>query len=61
MWKVIKNPVCNDYMYRVVRIIDPKQPMHSGNIEAGSDWLDSKEEAQLIADELNRRCGHAQA
>ena len=61
MWKVIKNPVCDDYMYRVVRIIDPNQPMHSGNLEAGSEWLDSKEEAQLIADELNRRCGHAQA
>lgn len=61
MWKVIKNPVCDDYIYRVVRIIDPNQPMHSGNMEAGSEWLDSKEEAQLIADELNRRSEDAQA
>lgn len=54
MWRVIKNPIGDDYMYRVVRIINPKEPIHSGNIEAGSDWLDDREEAQAIADELNR-------
>ena len=54
MWKVIKNPIDDGYMYRVVKIINPRQPMHSGNIEAGSDWLDDREEAQAIANELNR-------
>ena len=54
MWRVIKNPIDDGYMYRVVRIIDPKEPMHSGNIEAGSEWLDDREEAHAIAKELNK-------
>ena len=54
MWRVIKNPIGDDCMYRVVRIIDPKQPMHSGNIEAASGWLDDREEDHELANELNR-------
>lgn len=52
-WKVLKNPVGDKYIYQVYRILDPKQPMHSGNIETTGRIYDDAAEAQAEADRMN--------
>ena len=53
-WKVMSNPVGGEFIYQVYRIRDPREPMHSGNIETTGKIYDTEEEAQAAADQLNR-------
>lgn len=52
-WKVSYNPICCEKKYIVVRLRDINEVDHSGNREYGSDYMASKEEAQILADKLN--------
>ena len=52
-WKVMKNPIGDDYFYQVYRIIDEREPLHAGNIEKSGGLFDDREEAQAYADDLN--------
>lgn len=54
MWKVLSNPVGGKFIYQVYRIVDPRQPMHSGNIETTGTIYDTDSAAQAEADRLNR-------
>lgn len=54
MWKVLSNPVGGTYIYQVYRIRDPRQPMHSGNIETTGKVYHVEADAQAEADRLNR-------
>lgn len=52
-WKVLSNPIGGEYVYQVYRIRNPKEPMHSGNIQTRGPAFDSQEEAQAYADAIN--------
>lgn len=52
-WKVLSNPIGGEYVYQVYRIRNPKEPMHSGNIQTRGPVFDSQEEAQAYADAIN--------
>lgn len=52
-WKVSCNPICGENKYIVVRLRDINEIDHSGNCEYGSEYMSSKEEAQILADKLN--------
>ena len=54
MWKVLSNPVGDEFVYQVYRIRDPRQPMHSGNIETTGTIYHDEAAAQAEADRLNR-------
>lgn len=54
MWKVLSNPVGGKYIYQVYRIRDPRQPMHSGNIETTGTVYSCEADAQAEADRLNQ-------
>lgn len=49
----MKNPIGDDYVYQVYRIIDESEPLHAGNIEKSGGLFDDREEAQAYADDLN--------
>ena len=53
MWKVMSNPVGDEFVYQVYRIRDTRQPMHSGNIETTGTVHDCEADAQAEADRLN--------
>ena len=53
-WKVLRNPVGGEFLYQVYRIKNPKEPMHSGNIETSGEIYKTEAEAQAVADRLNR-------
>lgn len=52
-WKVTSNYIGRT-IYQVFRTIDVKGIDHSGNREYAQGSFDSKEEAQYLADELNK-------
>lgn len=53
-WKVFANPVSKDkVVFRVYRLIDPNEPMHSGNIETDGRVYTSLKEAEIEARNLN--------
>ena len=54
MWNVLSNPVGGNFIYQVYRIVDPRQPMHSGNIETTGTIYDAEADAQAAADRLNK-------
>ncbi len=53
-WNVYKQPIGTAMMYSVLRIRDESQPMHSGNVDSEGCFV-TKEEAQALADKLNRK------
>lgn len=58
-WKVTSNRIGEKRVYGVYRLVKPAAVDHSGNREVYGGYVDSKEEAQAIADELNnghKRC-----
>jgi hypothetical protein len=57
MWNVLSNPVGGKYIYQVYRIVDPRQPMHSGNIETTGTIYDAEADALAEADRLNKEEG----
>lgn len=58
-WKVLKNPVGDGYIYQVYRILNPKEPMHSGNIQTNGTFRTEKEAedwAAVLNEEETRDC-----
>lgn len=56
-WMVNSNFI-GVWIYQVFRILDEKKVDHSGNREYYHQIFDSKEEAQEMADKLNRRINY---
>jgi hypothetical protein len=54
-WKVSSNPIGGKMLYQAYRIIDTRRTDHSGNRENQGGFLEDREEAQAIADALNKR------
>lgn len=52
-WKVYSNYFGNAWYYRVGRILRANEPFHSGNVEWHGDYMQDKQEAEKIAQELN--------
>lgn len=52
-WKVSCNTICGEKMYIVFRLRGVNKTDHSGNREYGSEYMASREDAQVIADSLN--------
>ena len=52
-WQVLSNPVNGEYVYQVVRIKNPMEPLHSGNIEI-TGTFDDEAMAEEYADAKNR-------
>lgn len=52
-WKVTSQYIGDKKMYAVYCNINDFEPDHSGNREYATGYLDSKEQAQRIADDLN--------
>lgn len=52
-WKVTSNFIAGKILYAVFRIKDTSQILHSGNMEYATGYMESKEDAQKIADKLN--------
>lgn len=54
-WRVTMQYICGKPQYAVYRLRDVSKVDHSGNRESGSTYMDSKEEAERIAAELNAK------
>lgn len=55
-WKVYSNQAMEPTPYHIARQIRNDEPLHGGNIEESDHgYFTSKETAQLVADEMNRR------
>lgn len=54
-WKVTSNYIGGQTMYGVYRIRDTGEVDHSGNREHYGGYLESREEAAVIAEELNTK------
>lgn len=52
-WKVTSNRVGDNSIFGVYRLRDTTEVDHSGNREMYGDYMDSRTEAQEIADRLN--------
>lgn len=52
-WTVTSNFINGQYMYAVCRIKNPNEIVHSGNLEFATGYIESKEEAERIAKNLN--------
>lgn len=52
-WKVTSNYINGKKEYAVYRNIRDDEPDHSGNREYATGYMESREEAQKIADEKN--------
>lgn len=52
-WKVTANPIGGQTLYAVCRILDTGAVDHSGNREFATKYMNSRLEAQRIADRLN--------
>ncbi len=52
-WKVTSNPIGDRIKYAVYRLLDTQKTDHSGNREFATPYLDDREQAQAIADEMN--------
>ena len=54
MWKITSQNINGVKMYAVYRNLRDNEPDHSGNRVYGSTYMESREEAQKIADRLNK-------
>ena len=54
-WMVTTQYICGKPQYAVYRLRDVDEVDHSGNRESGSTYMDSMEEAERIAAELNTK------
>lgn len=52
-WKIASNIVGDKKLYGVYRVIDPSQPVHSSNMEYYGGYMESRESAKTLADQLN--------
>ena len=53
-WRVTSNLIAGEKYYSCYRLKDVDAVDHSGNREELGKWYDTKEEAQAVADELNK-------
>ena len=53
-WKVSSNPIVGVMKYQAFRIKDVNAVDYSGNREYAGGWFTDKDEAQKIADKLNK-------
>lgn len=53
-WKVSSNPVNGKTMYCVFRLRDVNEIDHSGNREYAGGYVNIRETAAIVADELNK-------
>jgi hypothetical protein len=56
-WKVASQYVGDTKMYAVYRLRDVNEVDHSGNREYAGGWIEVREPAQIIADQLNSEEG----
>ena len=54
-WKVTSNIIGDSMRYAVYRIRDINEVDHSGNREFAGDYIEDKQTAMLIAEELNKK------
>lgn len=54
-WKVTSNPIGGKTLYGVYRLLDINEVDHSGNREFAGDYIEDKQTAMLIAEELNEK------
>lgn len=54
-WRVTSNTINGIFMYAVYRIKDTNGVDHSGNREMAGGYIESREDAQRKADELNKQ------
>lgn len=52
-WRVTSNSICGKMMYSVYQLRNTDLIDHSGNREHYGNYMENKEEAQALADELN--------
>lgn len=52
-WTVTSQFICGKLMYAVCRVKNVSRPIHSGNLEFATGYIESKEEAEKIANNLN--------
>ena len=52
-WKVTSNPIGDRIKYAVYRLLDQQKTDHSGNREFATMYMDDREQAQTIADQMN--------
>lgn len=53
-WKVTANIIGVKRFYAVYRIKDPNVPLHSGNMEFATGYIEDITEAEKIAENLNK-------
>ena len=53
-WRVTSNLIAGEKYYSCYRLKDVDAVDHSGNREDVGKWYDTKEDAQAVADELNK-------
>lgn len=53
-WKVTSNFVGDSKQYAVYRLLDTSKVDHSGNREYATGYMVNKEEAEAIAERMNR-------
>ena len=52
-WTITSQFICGKMMYAVCRVKDVSKPVHSGNLEFATGYIESKAEAEKIANNLN--------
>lgn len=52
-WTVTSNLLGGKMMYAVCRVKDFRKPVHSGNLEFATGYMESKSDAERIAKNLN--------
>ena len=53
-WKVTTNIIGGKKFYAVYRIKNPNEPLHSGNIEYATEYMEDCTKANNIAEKLNK-------
>ncbi|MGN0744366.1 MAG: hypothetical protein ACI4MZ_03740 [Christensenellales bacterium] len=54
-WKITSQFLGEKKMFAVYRNLKDYEPDHSGNREYATGYMESKEQAQAIADEMNEK------
>lgn len=52
-WKVSSQYIGGEKMYIAMRILDPMQPQHGGNVETSGGYTTDRDKVQTLVDRLN--------
>ena len=52
-WKVTSNPIGGKTLYGVYRLLDVNEVDHSGNREFAGNYVEDRQIAELVAEQLN--------